>query len=388
LTGIRRPITGQSPRWLQPGPAQLPAYVEYGGRATAPGPFLSLKGKLRSFLLEGDERRIADLVRRTLDEPAGPEVAYRAIGSKVLLMVGGFERVSSMASPFDRWGAVTEIMASLWVPVVAGRDLGDVFVAERFGVTAPYVLVDNPMSYAGGREIYGYAKTMGRFEPAEGIGDRQSVAAFGGDFGRDEGAGWRTLLEMSTDEDGSAEASSPLEGPAALLAELAPGFFERNAEGEILLPGIKLTGALLDDLLEGKVRQVFLKQFRHASDGTRACYSSVVEAPVEFKRVVMRREPRSWDVRISPLDSHPVSQELGLRSQRPSLVLEGELDMICGNGTEIGRISAPSPPTQVVPAEAPTVVVAADGVGVGALVRDAARLVGSELTVLRRFKWW
>ena len=38
LTGLKRPITGQSPRWLQPAPGQLPAYVEYGGRATAPGP--------------------------------------------------------------------------------------------------------------------------------------------------------------------------------------------------------------------------------------------------------------------------------------------------------------------------------------------------------------
>jgi len=351
---------------------------------------LSLNGKLRSFVLQGDERRIGDLVRRTLDEPAGPEVSYRAVGPKVLLMLGGFEHVSSMASPFDRWGAVTEIMASLWIPVVAGRDLGDVFVAERFGVTAPYVLVDNPMSYAGGREAYGYAKTMGRFEPAAGIGDRQTVAAFGGNFGRDEGAGWKTLFEMSTEGDPSEESGShlPLEGPVALLAELAPGFVERNAEGEVLLPGMKLSASLLDDLLDGKVRQVFLKQFRHASDGTRACYSAVVEAPIEFKRVVIQRARRSWEVRITPLDSHPIGQELGVVSQRPPLVLEGELDMICGNGVEIGRISAPAPPTSVVPAESPTVVVAGNGEGVSELVRDAARLVGSELAVLRRFKWW
>jgi uncharacterized protein with NAD-binding domain and iron-sulfur cluster len=390
ITGLPRTITGQSPRWLQPRSAQLPPFVEFGGRATAPGPFLSLNGKLRSFVLEGDERRIGDLVRRTLDEPAGPEVSYRAVGSKVLLMLGGFEHVSSMASPFDRWGAVTEIMASLWVPVVAGRDLGDFFLAERFGVTAPYVLVDNPMSYAGGRETYGYAKTMGRFEPPIGIGDRQSVAAFGGNFGREEGAAWRPLFEMSAqgDQPEDHDWRSPLEGPAALMAELAPGFLERNAEGEVLLPGIKLAASLLDDVVDGKVRQVFLKQFRHASDGTRACYSSVVEAPVEIKRVVMHRARRRWDVKIHPLDSHPIGQELGLSSQLPALVLEGELDMVCGNGVEVGRISAPAPPTTLVPAETPTVVVAGNGEGVGELIRDAARLVGSELPVLRRFKWW
>lgn len=388
ITGFPRTITGQSPRWLQPRTAQLPPFVEFGGRATAPGPFLSMNGRLRTFVLEGDAGRIGDLVRRTLDQPAGPEVTYRAIGSRVLLMLGGFEHVSSMASPFDRWGAVTEIMAALWIPVVAGRDLGDVFVGERFGVTAPYVLVDNPMSYAGGREIYGYAKTMGRFEPPMGIGDHQSVAAFGGNFGRDEGAAWRTLFEMSTEAGEAEEAKSefPLEGPAALMAELAPGFLERNAEGEVLLPGIRLAASLLDDVLEGKVRQVFLKQFRHASEGTRACYSSVVEAPIELKRVVMRRARRPWEISITPLDSHPIDQEMGITSQRPDLVLEGELDMICGKGVEIGRVSAPAAPTTLVP-EAPTVVVTGNG-GVGELVRDAARLVGSELAVLRRFKWW
>jgi hypothetical protein len=62
--------------------------------------------------------------------------------------------------------------------------------------------------------------------------------------------------------------------------------------------------------------------------------------------------------------------------------------MVCGNGVEIGRVSAPSPPTTLVAAEEPTVVVAGNGDGVSELVRDAARLVGSELAVLRRFKWW
>ena len=64
-----------------------------------------------------------------------------------------------------------ETQASFWIPVLAGRDLGDIFIAERLVLAVPYVLVDNPMSYLGGRETYGYAKTMGRFDPPGGIGD-------------------------------------------------------------------------------------------------------------------------------------------------------------------------------------------------------------------------
>jgi uncharacterized protein with NAD-binding domain and iron-sulfur cluster len=387
LTGIRRPIAGQSPHWLQPGPAQLPAYVEYGGRATAPGPFLSLKGKLRSFLLEGDERRIADLVRRTLDEPAGPEVAYRAIGSKVLLMVGGFERVSSMASPFDRWGTVSEIMASFWIPVIAGRDLGDVFLAERLGLGAPYVFVDNPMSYLGGRETYGYAKTMGRFDPPSGVGERQRMETFGGDFGRDDGAAWRLFLEISANgvEEARPGPADSVEGPAALVRKLAPQLLERNAEGEVILPGVRLATSLLDDMLDGRVRQVFLKQFRDAAQGTRACYQSVVEAPIDLKRVSIRRSRRDWEVTLRPLDSHPIDQELGVTSQRALLALEGELDMVVETGVEIGRVAASATPTTVVEGP-PRGLVSGDGIA--DLVRDLAGRVHAEVLGLGRFKWW
>ncbi|OLE36555.1 MAG: hypothetical protein AUG48_07005 [Actinobacteria bacterium 13_1_20CM_3_68_9] len=386
LTGLKRPITGQSPRWLQPAPGQLPAYVEYGGRATAPGPFLSLKGRLRSFLLEGERTRIEDLVRRTLDEPAGPEVAYRAIGSNVLLMVGGFERVSSMASPFDRWGSVSEIMAAFWVPVIAGRDLGETFLAERLGLAAPYVFVDNPMSYLGGRETYGYAKTMGRFDPPDGIGERQRMEAFGGDFGRDEGAAWRLFLEISADgKKGSAsERADSLDGPEALVRQLAPQALERNAKGEVVLPGVRLAASLLDDMLEGRIRQVFLKQFRDAAQGTRACYQSVVEAPIELKRVSLRRSSRDWDVMIRPLDSHPIGQEMGVTSQRAILALDGELDMVVETGVEIGRVAASASPVTVV--EGPPHRSAADSIV--ELIRSMAGRISCELPGLGRFRWW
>ena len=163
-------------------------------------------------------------------------------------MMGGFERVSSMASPFDRWGTVSEIMAAFWVPVIAGRDLGDIFLAERLGLAAPYVFVDNSMSLLGGRETYGYAKTMGRFDPRDGIGDRLRMEAFGGDFGRDEGAAWRPFLERT------ARGGSTGKGPEARRSQadgIAPEALERNAEGEVVLPGVRLAASLLDDMVEG-----------------------------------------------------------------------------------------------------------------------------------------
>jgi uncharacterized protein with NAD-binding domain and iron-sulfur cluster len=194
ITGEPRQIPGKSTAWLQPQPRELPPYVEFGGRATAPSPFACEGGRLQGLLLEGDAWRIAALVETMFNVPAGRQLQYRGLGSNVMLLVGSFQRITSLTPPFDRWGAVRETQASFWIPVLAGRDLGDVFVAERLLLAVPYVFVDNPMSYLGGRETFGYAKTMGRFDPPDANGAHINMQAFGGDFGRSEGADWRDFL--------------------------------------------------------------------------------------------------------------------------------------------------------------------------------------------------
>ena len=89
------------------------------------------------------------------------------------------------------------------------------------------------------------------------------------------------------------------------------------------------------------MRQVFLKQFRDAAEGTRACYQSVVEAPITVKRVSLRPSLRDWDLTIHHLDSHPIEQEIGIGSQRAAMAFDGELDMVVETGVEIGRVAAP-----------------------------------------------
>jgi uncharacterized protein with NAD-binding domain and iron-sulfur cluster len=338
LTGIDRRIAGESPRWLAPPSAGQPPYVEYGGRATAPGPFVCLGGRLRGFVLTADDAKVAALVDRMLNVPAGPRVHYRALGSRVLLLVGGFDHVSSTVPPFDSWGAVREVMATFWIPVVAGRKVRDAFVAERVGLTTPYVLVDNPMSYAGGRETYGYAKTMAQFEPADGLGDHTSIRIFGGNFGHDEGAGWRPFLEVTAGP-GPDEPLGELREPAEIVAHLAGDVVADEADAPIV-GGVRLARSVVDDMLAARVRQVFLKQFRESADGTRGCYQSVVEAPINVKRTVLRPSQRDWQITIHHLDSHPIGAELGVFTQRPAIAFESELDMVLQVGTEVGGYGA------------------------------------------------
>ena len=95
VTGEAREVPGKSMTWLRPQPRELPAYVEFGGRATAPSPFACEGGRLRGLLLQGDGPSIATLVERMFNVPAGRGVEYRALGSNVMMLAGNFRRVTS-----------------------------------------------------------------------------------------------------------------------------------------------------------------------------------------------------------------------------------------------------------------------------------------------------
>ncbi len=387
LTGGDRSLVGEDSAWLRPPVRGLPRYVEFGGRADSPGPFRCREGRLRGLLLRGEEERIEDLVQRTLTEPAGGAVEYRPLSDRVLLLAGGFGDVTSTTPPYDEWGTVHEVQVSLWVPVLAGRRRGPIFIAERLCLAVPYLLVDNPMSYLGGRENYGYAKTMGRFYPEAGEGDRLRVDAYGGDFGRGQRAGWQPLLELAPTGPLRDGESATFDDPGDLVRYLTGGALDGEGGEDLALPGLELGSTLVGEMLGGRATQVFLKQFRDVADGAHACYQSVVEAPLEVTRVSFRPSAQDWAVTVHPLDSHPIARELGVRSQTASMSLDLELDFVVENGAEVGGSAAvPAVISRPVPVAGGPVDTAADRVV--ALVESAAGLVRRELSALSRLKFW
>jgi uncharacterized protein with NAD-binding domain and iron-sulfur cluster len=409
VIGHDRPIVGEDTSWLGPPVRGLPRYVEFGGRATTPGPFRCEGGHARAFMLEGDRRRIDDLVRRMLNEPARGAVEYRAFTDKVLLVVGAFDSISSTVPPWDRWGTIREIQASIFVPVLAGRDHGPVFVADRLCLAVPYILVDNAMSYLAGREDYGYPKTLGRFSPEEGVGEHVKIEAYGGNFAPDQKMGWKPLIEIAPAGEGSGAdpgGAAPEDGAPGLASLLLGGVLDHRNGDDLVLPGLQLGAGLLKEALEGRVTQVFLKQFRDSADGSLACYQSIVEAPVHVTHVSPRPSLRDWQVTIHPIDSHPIARDLGVRSQVAGSSVEMELDFILDSGRVVAPAAAPAPavagPTVAPVGDSPADEVAGEMTGGPArgdpfplfsLRQELAGLVGAtagrvyrELSALRRIR--
>jgi hypothetical protein len=312
-------------------------YIEFGGRVDSPAPFLTKGGKLRALALKTTAGKLDAIVKKTLNDPACGTVEYRALGDHVLLMLGGFDTVSCTRAPFDTWGTVREVVASFFVPIVGGNEVLGGFLAKTFGLTGPYVIVDNPMSYVGGRDVYGYAKSQGRFTPAGGFADKVTVRVYGGAFDPKTQAGWRDFLEVEA----LAPAPPPdpaalLNGPAAVVGHFLPGFASSIAtDSDLPYGGVSLVLPLLKSLANGKGSQIFLKQFRDAADGTKACYQAVVEGPVTTHKMKVQPSGRDFRVTLHQLDSHPIGDELGLVTQVVSGAYDIETDFTVENGVEV-----------------------------------------------------
>jgi hypothetical protein len=289
----------------------MPQYVEYGGRISAPPPFLGREGTFRSLLLEGDRAKIDAWVERVLNVPACGKVVYRTMGSQVMLQMGN-SKLSSTAPGFDQMGFVRETQLSFWIPLEAGRMKEGVFVPERMCMTCPFIFVDNPMSYMGGREDFGFAKSMGIFYPGSGLGDAVAMQAFGGDYAPSNEAEWVPLLNIT--RAGSAGAGPPLRSLAEVIDELPCAF-------PFLLRVAK-------DLLSGTGRQVFLKEFRDCANPSEACYQAIVES-------AMRVEDPSFALHVDRYKVQ-ISAELGIAASGDALlVAEIKMNMTQEAGTVV-----------------------------------------------------
>jgi hypothetical protein len=227
-------------------------------------------------------------------------------------------------------GYATESQVALWIPVVVVRR----GVAIQLGWFVPYMWVDNPLSLAGGREIYGFNKNWGQI----GLPDahnpaRFSLQAYGGDYDQAQPAGWHPLIKVTAPKRGAlASGGERLDGlreivAAAQQALIAPG-------SEIASdPQLLLSGGIFDDILRLKgAPQFYLRQFRTIEDGRRASPRQITSSGVTVKKIEGRRLRSTFGFELEPLDSHPVAAELGIGNQFVGVAFELKMDFILENG--------------------------------------------------------
>jgi hypothetical protein len=364
---------------------RVPLYVEFGGITTTPSPYACEGAALTGFILKGDHARLNRLCESVFAQPSGGRVDVQPLGPYVMLTFGIVDRISPVSEPHT--GYTTERQVAFWVPaLVTQRDRQGV-TSRSLGCFVPYIWVDNPMSLAGGREVYGFPKSWGAIGlPVPGERTRYTLETFGGECVAGKCAGMHPLLEVGNAASTAAPGRRPEWTGAGDALERLAGAVRRRVE-EIIAPELQQDLQFLSgELASGFPPLVFLKQFRSAYHGGDAASQQIVEAPLTIERLTGAplADP-GWTFTLHEVASHPIAADLGVASQTPALAFRAELSFVM----ERGRLlwSAPR--------ELPLRLPESDGVDAlspllaafGAGVAGATRVITSPARAALRMAW-
>jgi uncharacterized protein with NAD-binding domain and iron-sulfur cluster len=315
-----------------------PRYVEYGGLTSAPGPLSCQGTTLYGFWANCRRDRLDDLCRRVFEEPTGGAVRCTPLLDHAVITFGLISRIVPTTPPFDTMGEVAERHAAIWIPVRCSGPAGTPPIA----VFLPYLWLDDPISVASGREVYGYAKHWGlpRF-----AGDGTTSGAAPGPPRRFELDAWAIA------QYGRGEQPRPLRlmeitraGVLGTLADcVTPDDLDDLVDvGRTTLGALGLAreeiaegGALdaLRSMLRREVQQIFLRQFRAPEGGGRASPLEIVTAPARIVPGSFRaRTLGTHKLTVNRLASHPLEDVLGLASGPLGPSFRVQMDFIVESG--------------------------------------------------------
>lgn len=338
ICGVPAVIVGEDETWLagdgagsQPTTTRPPkAHVDYGGLATCPSPVACTNSTLYAFFLKGNRTRLLELCQRVFDGPSEGQVDVRPLTPYVMLTFGNVEKIEPQLSPWSRMGYATESQVAFWIPVAVVRRAAVV----QLGWFVPYMWVDNPLSLAGGREIYGFNKNWGWIGlPDDRNPAKFSLEAYGGNYDLHEPAGRHALIKVTAAKRGALatgeECWSRLSDVVAAAQRTLTGPGTDTASD----PELALPGSIFGDILhlEG-APQFYLRQFRSVEDGRQASPQQITSSGVTVKKIAGRRLRTTFDFELEPLDSHPVAAELGVKSQSTPAAFELKMDFVLENG--------------------------------------------------------
>jgi hypothetical protein len=309
----------------------LPKYIDYGPRLTFPGPFLATGGSFLCLVLKGDAAKLSRLCEQVLNEPAQGRCAYTPLTPYVVMMMGSWTQLSSLWPGLVVAGNVPETSLTFWLPVSATDADG----SKRVCLFAPYLFVDNEASLLIGREDFGYAKALGQFDPQPEVvppNGTTTVTAYGEDPNNPAQGqpGWYQVVTLEERTAGD-QPSTPADANVAL--EVAKKLVELlEAPDPDPEKVVSTVFSAVKEFFDSKTREVFLKQFRDASQPTRACLCQVVESPIVVRQPRVSRLSSRWDVTVQSSRTYPIYDDLGIGAQTADVAYTLEYEMELGTG--------------------------------------------------------
>lgn len=290
---------------------------------TASPPFIQIDGQLMGippigmdtdvymFLLSADYGKLQAMCDQQLN--LGGSTVYKPLGPFVAVYCSKL-----VERPYGNpIGYVPELDFGIWVPLLAGKQVGPLFIPERLVTYSPYLFVDSGLALIGGRTVFGFLKTIGQmtfpattsdatrfsvttqvlphYAPDQIVEDRKLIDVYRKSFS--------VLDELRGVWTG---AESMLDAVGDVIGGLLSG------SGSVPVPTFKSVRDIIASMSVG-MRMVFLKQFPEITNARRACYQAVTETDIKITGGLKGGWlPGQYAVDIYRYQSHQIVQTLGL----------------------------------------------------------------------------
>ena len=307
----------------------VPPYIQ--DAVVYPPPYTCTGVKMFAFVFKGDHKKIKNYCAQKLNMPYNEVMHYDAITPYVMVTFTNMEKVTA-GPPFNNVGWFKETEVTFWVLTMGMKKILGQWIIDPFHPRffVPYIWVDNPISIAGGREVYGFPKQWGNVVMPDSPDKVSSLTldAFAlKTFDPNTEAKTQRLLEIKKTSTASTPLTPPWTGIDAAFEHIMGTLF--GGPDELLPVELALK------LFHPAVPIVFLKEFRAIENSLDASYQAVTEADATVTRFSGGCCPATTDLILQDLASEPIMADLGMATQPSKLSFWLDIDMVFGFGKTI-----------------------------------------------------
>jgi Acetoacetate decarboxylase (ADC) len=296
---------------------RLPTFVEHGGEIACRHPADAINSRLYGFVVPADRDLLDTYCDSLFNIPTDGDQHWEAASGEVLLNFVDIPTMGSTDLLDQRLGFTHEQEAAIWFPVVDRK-------RNRFAWAIPYMFVDSALALAGGREVYGFPKQLGKMNipversaPPELSIDTVTLDVHDPDS---EAKKHRVVTVERSGQNATLGAGSST--PQLLRSKVRKAARTDSADGHAFGRATRSARRRDDELpdllfFEHLVREdvpmLLLKQFRDAHVQGAACYQAVVL--VDMVVSAFRGGgllPDDYRVRTAELAGEPIMRELGI----------------------------------------------------------------------------
>ncbi len=290
-------------------PQKAPLFVEYNGIQTFPGPFTFHNVEMWSFFLPGNYAKMQTMVDRIFNIPSGGAVSYVPLSSMMMMT---FMDITDASSRYHTQASgAYEREVAFWIFLGREETPGSGKIVDLAGFT-PYLVINNPLGYTEGRDVWGYAKQPGHVTlPSSNPPVTEFIVdAFGVKSDPfTEPWDYQRLLTVKPVAGSQSGNERSWSGLPAMVGEIERAMRDLNIG---LDPTWQLTENLLEDFIHKRMQQVFLKQFRDIVVPERACYQAITRAATVVEKIEGITLTQSYEMVVEDLFNTALVETLGI----------------------------------------------------------------------------